>query len=82
MSELKHMNKLVRKWRARAEDCGPAARAYLDAANDLESEINKSAQLVVAVDGAGPSNIEALRHSIQDEDDETQSANDRAATEL
>ena len=67
MNELKNINKLVRRWRSRAEDCGPmAARAYLDAANDLESEIRKSAQLVVAVDGvvvavdgAGSTDIEA-----------------------
>jgi hypothetical protein len=71
MNELNSMKKLVRRWRARAEDCGPlAACAYLDAANDLESEIKKSAQLVVPVDGAGPSDIESP------------AADGRAATEL
>jgi len=32
------LKNLVRKWRRRADDNGPlAARAYLDAANDLEN---------------------------------------------
>lgn len=38
----KRLNNLVRKWRRRSEDYGPIpARAYLEAANDLESELKK-----------------------------------------